>query len=227
MISCRERAEHNISTNEPVHLRKQINSAAHSSGWRARVHWTEIAGWFQWRSAQEEAVLRFPEGSCFVEVGAYLGRSLCSLGEVIEGSGKTFSVIGIDTCRGSGPEGPRQKDYHGAAVQQGGGTFAGALHKNILDCGYGDAILLIIADSVAASRFFGDASLAWVHLDARHDYAGVKADIQAWLPKVRAGGWLSGDDFDEIKWPEVVKAVRDLLPGAKAWSTQQWRWIVS
>jgi hypothetical protein len=193
----------------------------------ARVQWHEIDGWFQWRSAQEEAASWFPEGSCFVEVGTYLGRSLCSLGEVVQRSGKTFMVIGVDTCRGSGPEGSRGKDYHGAAVTQGGGTFAGALHKNVLDCGYGDRIQLIIADSLTAARLFGDASVDWVHLDARHDYASVKADIQAWLPKVKRGGWLSGDDYDEFKWPEVVKAVAELLPGAKAWSTQQWRWLVA
>ena len=50
------------------------------------MHWQEIAGWFQWRSGQEEAVHRFPENSCFIEVGTYLGRSLCSLGEVVEQS---------------------------------------------------------------------------------------------------------------------------------------------
>lgn len=193
---------------------------------RHRLYWHQIEGWFQWRSAQEEAVSWFPEGSQFVEVGAYLGRSLCSLGEVVELSGKTFTIVGIDTCRGSGPEGPRRKDYHGAAVERGGGSFAGELHRNIIDCGYGDAISLIIADSVAASRLFGDASVDWVHLDARHDYASVKADIQAWLPKIKSGGWLSGDDYNEAKWPEVVRAVNEMLPGAAEWSTQQWRWVV-
>jgi hypothetical protein len=189
------------------------------------VQWHEIDGWFQWRSAQEEAASCFPEGSCFVEVGTYLGRSLCSLGDVAERSRKHFILIGIDTCRGSGPEGPRHKDYHGPEVAQNDGTFAGALHKNILNCGYGDIISLIIADSVTASRFFADRSLDWVHLDARHDYDSVKADIQAWLPKVKRGGWLSGDDYDELKWPDVVKAVRNLLPGATPWSSQQWRWV--
>ena len=190
------------------------------------MHWREIEGWFQWRSAQEEAVRWFPAGSCFIEVGTYLGRSLCSLGEVVQQSSKTFTVIGIDTCRGSGPEGLQQKDYHGAAVAHGGGTFAGALHKNVLDCGYGDLISLVISDSVTASRLFTNHSVAWVHLDARHDYAGLKADIEAWLPKVKPGGWLSGDDYNELKWPDVVQAVGDLLPGAREWSAQQWRWIV-
>jgi hypothetical protein len=192
----------------------------------ARMRWQEIEGWFQWRSGQEEAAGWFPEGSRFVEVGTYLGRSICSLAEVAERSGKNIALIGIDTCRGSGPEGPRQKDYQGAAVARHGGTLAGELHRNVLACGYGDAISLIIADSVKAAGLFGDASLDWVHLDARHDYTSVASDIRAWLPKVRRGGWLSGDDYDVDKWPEVVKAVGDLLPGAEAWSHRQWRWIV-
>ncbi len=191
-----------------------------------RRHWYEIDGWFNWRVVQEEAVAHFPDGSRFVEVGTYLGRSLCSLGEVVERSSKSITIIGVDTCRGSGPEGWRGKDYHADAVQQGGGTFAGALHKNLLDCGFGDKIQLIISNSVAAAQLFSDGSLDWVHLDAQHDYESVKADIEAWLPKIKTGGWLSGDDYNEQKWPEVVKAVGDLLPQAELWADLQWRFVV-
>ena len=190
------------------------------------MHWGEIEGWFQWRTAQEEAVQTFPIGSTFVEVGTYLGRSVCSLAEVVEQSRKGITIIGIDTCRGSGPEGPRQKNYHGAKVEQGGGTFAGELHRNITECGYADSIVLLITDSIRASQLFANAALDWVHLDALHDYASLQADINAWLPKIKRGGWLSGDDYDEMKWPEVVKAVNDLVPAARPWSTQQWRLIV-
>ena len=84
---------------------------------------------------------------------------------------------------------------------------------------------LLISDSVAASSLFGDAALTWVHIDARHDYESVSADIAAWLPKVASGGWLSGDDYDTYQWPEVVGAVADALPDAERWSTNQWRWI--
>jgi hypothetical protein len=190
------------------------------------VHWTEIHGWFQWRSGQEEAVQHFEPGTRFVEVGNFLGRSLCSLGELVQESGKQFTVIGVDTCRGSGIEGPKNKDYHGMAVAEGGGTFAGTLHRNILKCGVADTISLIVADSVTAAGFFADGSLGWVHLDARHDRENLQADIAAWLPKVRKGGWLSGDDFNELKWPDVVSTVREVLPGAQPWSVNQWRWIV-
>lgn len=190
------------------------------------MRWTDIPGWFEWRSGQEEAARRFPSGSRFVEVGNYLGRSLCSLGEIVQQSGKQFTVIGIDTCRGSGPEGPRAKDYHGAAVREGGGTFAGMLHRNVLSCGLGDLIALLVCDSVTASTFFADASIDWVHLDARHDAPHLTADIRAWLPKVKPGGWLSGDDYDPVKWPDVVRTVDAVLPGAEPWSVKQWRRIV-
>jgi hypothetical protein len=192
-----------------------------------RRYWYEIEGWFDWRSGQEEAVNHFPEGSRFVEVGTYLGRSICSLAEVVQRSRKNIKIIGIDTCRGSGPEGSRGKDYHGGAANEGGGTFAGTLHKNVLDCGFGDLVTLIISDSVSGSQLFADGSIGWVQLDARHDYASVKADIEAWLPKVKAGGWLSGDDYNEEKWPEVVRAVNDVLPDARLWGNQQWRLVVA
>jgi hypothetical protein len=188
------------------------------------THWSQIPGWFAWREAQEEAVRTFAEGSTFVEVGSYLGRSLCSLAEVVQQSERDFTVIGIDTCRGSGKEGPANTNAHGPAVEYGGGTFAGLLHRNIIGCGFADAVHVFISTSPKAADFFADGSLAWVHLDARHDYDSVAADIDAWAPKVASGGWLTGDDYDERLWPGVVGAVRDRLPDAYGWLTAQWRW---
>jgi hypothetical protein len=193
---------------------------------RAPANWTEIDGWFQWRSGQEEAVRHFADGSRFVEVGNYLGRSLCSLGEIVRHSGKRVSVIGVDTCRGSGTEGVRREDYHAAAVRNGGGTFAGTLHRNVIACDLADVVSLIVADSVTAAGFFADGSLAWVHLDARHDPEHLTADIRAWLPKIQPGGWLSGDDYEPVKWPDVVATVHATLPAARPWSVNQWRLLI-
>lgn len=167
----------------------------------------------------------FDDGSRFVEVGSYLGRSLCSLGELVRQSGKRFSVIGVDTCRGSGTEGRNQQNYHAAAVAEGGGTFAGTLHRNVIRCGLADTISLIVSDSVNAATFFAERSIAWVHLDARHDRAALLADIAAWLPKIQSGGWLSGDDYDDEKWPDVVATINDALPAAMPWSVKQWRLV--
>ena len=41
------------------------------------------------------------------------------------------------------------------------------------------------------------------YLDGRHDYAGVKEDLQVWWPKLRPGGLLAGEkgggDFSKGK----------------------------
>jgi cephalosporin hydroxylase len=194
---------------------------------RSVRRWQDIPGWFQWRDAQEEAVAHFGDGSRFVEVGCYLGKSLCSLAEVIRNTGRDIALTGVDTGQGSGPEGTHDTNAHGPAVEYGGGTFAGLLHRNVIACGAADLVQLLISESVAAANLFPDQSLAWVHIDARHDYASVSADIAAWAPKVRAGGWLSGDDFNADQWPGVVGAVRDALPGAESWWSTQWRWVKS
>src|SRR5690554_1930776 len=75
--------------------------------------WRDIPGWFQWRGNQEEAVAHFPDGSWFGEVGCYLGRSICSLGEVVREAGLGNRIVGVDTARGSGSEGRADIDAHG------------------------------------------------------------------------------------------------------------------
>ncbi len=118
---------------------------------------------------------------------------------------------------------------HDAAIQAAGGSLAGALHKNILDCGFGDVIDLIVADSFAAARYIAGASCEMVFIDAAHDYESVKGDIREWAPKVKINGWLAGDDYgapNEVNpiWPGVKKAVHELYPTKyEHWSHDSWR----
>lgn len=52
--------------------------------------------------------------------------------------------------------------------------------------------------SVEAAKDVEDGSLDFVYIDAAHDYDNVKIDINAWAPKVRVGGIISGDDAYEF-----------------------------
>jgi predicted O-methyltransferase YrrM len=51
-------------------------------------------------------------------------------------------------------------------------------------------------DSVEAAATFADRSLDLVFIDGDHRYSAVKADIAAWLAKVRADGILCGHDCE-------------------------------
>ena len=66
--------------------------------------------------------------------------------------------------------------------------------------------------SADAAPLYEDKSLDFVFIDARHTYDMVILDIESWLPKVKDGGILAGDDYFDVGrgvCPEVVQAVDD------------------
>jgi predicted O-methyltransferase YrrM len=60
-----------------------------------------------------------------------------------------------------------------------------------------------------------------VYIDAGHDYTSVKADIGAWLPKVRKGGIICGDDYIS-GWDGVIRAVDEAFGKVERIGNQQW-----
>ena len=70
---------------------------------------------------------------------------------------------------------------------------------------------IIRAYSVDASKFIPDKSLHFVYIDAEHRYHGIKADIDAWLPKVMDGGIIGGHDYDYPIRPGVKEAVDEVF----------------
>lgn len=57
-------------------------------------------------------------------------------------------------------------------------------------------VKLVKRGSVAASRLFDDGSVDFIYIDGAHDYASVRADLDAWYPKLSDRGILAGHDFD-------------------------------
>jgi predicted O-methyltransferase YrrM len=51
-------------------------------------------------------------------------------------------------------------------------------------------------------------SIDIVYIDAIHTYKAVSADIQAWLPCIKHGGWIAGHDWN---WGDVQRAVKHKL----------------
>jgi hypothetical protein len=67
--------------------------------------------------------------------------------------------------------------------------------------------------SLDAAKLVPDGSCDFVFIDADHSYDGCKADIEAWLPKVKPGGWLCGHDYQNHDFERfgVTRAVDEFV----------------
>jgi predicted O-methyltransferase YrrM len=63
---------------------------------------------------------------------------------------------------------------------------------------YKDRLVIGHCTSLEGVKYADDNSLDFVFIDAGHSYEDVKADINAWTPKVRSGGIVSGHDYYEF-----------------------------
>jgi hypothetical protein len=80
-------------------------------------------------------------------------------------------------------------------------------------------------DSNKAADLFSDGYFDIVYIDALHDYESIRSDIACWLPKVKIGGYLSGDDYVG-GWPGVIKAVDEKFGDkVKKIGYQQWMYL--
>lgn len=194
--------------------------------WPKMPHfYKEIPGWFNYADLYSEMVNRFPSGR-FVEVGAWMGKSAAYLGVEIVNSGKDIKLDVVDHFKGSKDE--LGTNHKAAKVNNVKGLCTNNLRpfwsseKNSDPYSRIDNMLkLVVSDSVGASHQYKDGSLEFVFIDAGHSYEEVKADIQAWLPKVRKGGVLAGHDYSK-SFPGVIKAVKELLPNHKQVSKNCW-----
>lgn len=162
----------------------------------------KIQGWFNYESIYDQAVAAAPSPAHFVEIGSWRGKSTTYLAVAIINSGKQIQLDCVDTWRGSPDEQVHQADP--AVIND-------TLYQEFLDniSPVAHIINPIRMSSTQAAQQYQDQSLDFVLIDAGHSYDDVSADIRAWLPKVKPGGTLAGDDY---AWPGVQQAVDELLP---------------
>lgn len=65
--------------------------------------------------------------------------------------------------------------------------------------------------SLEGAELFDDESLDMVYIDGNHLYEFVKADIIAWYPKVKKGGWICGHDYGHKLCKGVKIAVNEII----------------
>lgn len=166
--------------------------------------------WFGYEELYKHFVEKTPDGGTIVEVGCWKGKSISFLGVEIANSGKNIKCYGVDTWKGSGSIHDTDPYVRTNRLYE---LFLGNTSslKHI--------ITPIRLPSIEAAKQFEDNSLDAVFIDANHDYENVKADINAWYPKVKSGGIISGHDYSPIAegngHPGVRQAVHESFPVEK------------
>lgn len=160
--------------------------------------------WFDYANFYKGIIERFKAGAAFVEVGCWEGRSSTYLLREIIANQYPIKVDFVDTWLGD-VNVPYQQDL---IREQGRDYIYNRFCKNVNEVDpFGLALGNIFRrDSVEGSEWYENKSLDFVFIDADHSYAAVKADIEAWLPKIKSGGVLAGHDYD---FPDVRKAVNE------------------
>ena len=81
--------------------------------------------------------------------------------------------------------------------------------------------IILKMTSVAAAATVPDGSLDAVVIDALHTYHACKEDILTWLPKLRTGGLMIGDDHSAW-FPGVQEAVEEIFGASHRVLGQTW-----
>lgn len=137
------------------------------------------------------------------EIGAWQGRSTVALADT------PGTVCAIDTWAGS-------SEHQAELAQHPPDWLWRRFRANTK--AYPN-ILPLRAPSLEAAKL--PQTYDMIFIDASHEYAEVKADIEAWSRRLEPGGLFCGHDLD---WPDVYRAVTELLPEA-AWTEVGSLWV--
>lgn len=150
---------------------------------------TSITGWMK---PKELEWLKERASDCdkVLEVGSYHGRSTFALAH-----SKKVWCVDLWGTEAVGEDDYKEFIKNTQSIREKLTVMRGNSH---------DMLDKLIASDV---RF----DLAFV--DGCHKYEFVSGDIERCLQLVRSGGIISGHDFSARAWPDVVKAVKQLVPG--------------
>jgi hypothetical protein len=185
------------------------------------MSWEAIPGWNSdiipfYRKLAED----LPQGARFVEVGVLFGGSIAAIGSMRP----DLELWAVDTWAETVLDSPGAPfEAVAAKYPTTWRAFLGLMGEHAPDVL--DRLHVVRAASCDVTVPCADV----VFIDAAHDEANVRADIDHWRTMVKPGGWLCGHDYQDA-YPGVQAAVRAKLgdpemgPGdwSSVWIVRQW-----
>lgn len=170
-------------------------------------HWKTVPGWAAFKEVYFEQYRLAVGGERFVEIGSWLGKSACLMAGMISQGEKSIEFTCVDPWTDGGMDLKETEHFRRLGVQHIYDMFL--INTEPLK----PWINHIREWSPKAAENFDDSTIDFLMIDGDHSYEGVKADIQGWLPKMKPGAVIAGDDYT---WPGVKEAVAEFFPGHKS-----------
>jgi SAM-dependent methyltransferase len=175
--------------------------------------------WFSYPNLYKFFVDTSKDGSKIVEIGCWKGKSIAFLAVEIINSNKCIDLFAVDTWGGS-------SEHQNDPIIYNDRLFD-VFMSNIKPVEH--IIKPMRMKSLDAARKFDDNELDIVFIDASHEYEDVKADIAAWMPKVKQGGIIAGHDYSldrnsKFYWPGVSRAVDEIFDKNRL-TLQEYCWM--
>jgi hypothetical protein len=140
-------------------------------------------------------------------------KSICEIGvfesqnfrRILEGN--PVIAVGIDLWREDGNPARNDSGFEQDRLDQQCELFKSLMTN--------PAVRLYRDYSFDAVQNFPDEYFDLIYIDADHSYDGVKRDLEDWWPKVKKGGYFTGDDYSHSYAPVtgvkfgVIEAVNE------------------
>jgi hypothetical protein len=143
-------------------------------------------------------VRRFPCGSIGAEVGVHKGEFSEQILRIV----KPRKLHLIDPWKYESSEEYRDAWYGGQA--QGAQVEMDQRYDEVCNRFDRDIksgrVTIHRGYSADVGRGFPDEYFDWVYIDGNHIYEFVKSDLELFYPKVKAGGYMAGDDYQLGGW---------------------------
>lgn len=128
-----------------------------------------------------------------VELGTWLGASAIPVARSIRRWGGTLTCV--DTWHGT---------IDGTSLYRAPWMLASCA-RNMVEANVSANLRLIPATTLEAARWWREP-IDYLYVDADHSYESVLADLRAWVPHVKPGGLILGDDYGSDMFPGVQQA---------------------
>ena len=151
-----------------------------------------------------------PDNSTIVEIGTYLGWSAVLLAKASPNSAHVWTMdAGV---------GPQIIHWLGEKIDDVEIAYKSVTDYTFNLAGVQDKVTFLYGSSHPSTELhlaeWAKRPIDLLFVDGDHSYDGAMADLIAWAPMVREGGYMLCHDHN---WEEVAKAVRDFIKARPKW----------